>query len=98
MKKLILSIAIVGFIAFGAIGIQQLLASPSKVEVVNYDKDPKKDGDKKAADTKEVKAETKTTVSDGKSCSSSCCDKSSSSKSCCSGEKSECSKSCPDKK
>lgn len=98
MKKLILSFAIAGFIAFGAIGIQQLSASASNVEVVKNDKDPKKDGDKKTADTKEVKAEAKPTENTEKSSSSSCCDKSSSSKSCCSGEKSECSKSCPDKK
>ncbi len=56
MKKLVLSLAILGFVAFGALSVQNLIASSSQIEMVNFDKDPKKDGDKKVADTKEVKA------------------------------------------
>ena len=100
MKKLVLSLAILGFVAFGALSVQNLIASSSQIEMVNFDKDPKKDGDKKVADTKEVKADAKTTDADAKDCSSTCTDKSASSKSCCSGEKSACgtSTSSPDKK
>ncbi|MDX9906319.1 MAG: hypothetical protein RBS55_07005 [Bacteroidales bacterium] len=102
MKKLVLSLAIIGFVAFGAIGIQNVVASTAQVEVANFDKDPKKDENKKAADNKDVKAETKTTEGASKSCASSCAstctDKSETAKSCCAGEKSSCEKSCPDKK
>jgi len=100
MKKLVLSLAILGFVAFGALSVQNLIASSSQIEMVNFDKDPKKDGDKKVADTKEVKAEAKTTDANAKDCPSTCTDKSASSKSCCSGEKSACgtSTSSPDKK
>ena len=100
MKKLVLSLAILGFVAFGALSVQNLIASSSQIEMVNFDKDPKKDGDKKVADTKEVKADAKTTDANAKDCSSTCTDKSASSKSCCSGEKSACgtSTSSPDKK
>jgi hypothetical protein len=100
MKKLVLSLAILGFVAFGALSVQNLIASSSQIEMVNFDKDPKKDGDKKVADTKEVKADAKTTDANAKDCPSTCTDKSASSKSCCSGEKSACgtSTSSPDKK
>jgi len=100
MKKLVLSLAILGFVAFGALSVQNLIASSSQIEMVNFDKDPKKDGDKKVAETKEVKAEAKTTDANAKDCPSTCTDKSASSKSCCSGEKSACgtSTSSPDKK
>ena len=104
MKKLVLSLAILGFVAFGALSVQNVIASSSQIEMVNFDKDPKKDNDKKVADAKEVKAEctteAKTTESCAKSCASTCTDKSASSKSCCSGEKSACgtSTSSPDKK
>jgi hypothetical protein len=106
MKKLVLSLAIIGFVAFGALGVQHLIAASSQTEIVNFDKDPKKDDNKKAADvkttdvkaadTKEVKADAKTSESCAKSCSSSCSDKSASS--CCGSEKSGCSSSSPDKK
>ena len=95
MKKLVLSLAILAFVAFGAIAIQNLIASPSQVEVVNFDKDPKKEETKKAADTKEVSADSKTTKATDQDCSSSCSDKSASSKSCC-GHASDCCS--PDKK
>lgn len=95
MKKLVLSLAILGFVAFGALSIQNVIASPSQIEIVNFDKDPKKDNNKKVADTKEVKGDTKATESSAKNCSSSCSDKSASSKSCC--DKSTASKSCCDK-
>lgn len=100
MKKLVLSLAIFGFIAFGALSVQNLIASSSQTEIVNFDKDPKKEDNKKAADTKDAKTETKSGESCAKSCSSTCSDKSATSKSCCSGEKSACctSSSSPDKK
>jgi hypothetical protein len=98
MKKLVLSLAIIGFIAFGALSVQHLIASSTQVEMVNFDKDPKKEDTKKAADTKEVKAESRAKESCAKSCSSSCSDKSASSKSCCGSEKAGCCSSTPEKK
>jgi hypothetical protein len=99
MKKLVLSLAIIGFVAFGAVGVQHLIAASTQTEIVNFDKDPKKEDTKKVADTKEVKAETTTTSSsDEKSCSSSCSDKSASAKSCCGSEKACCTSSTPEKK
>lgn len=87
MKKLILTLAILGFVTFGALSIQNLIASTSHVEMANFDKDPKKDDNKKAADTKEVKAEAKTEKSASDDCGTSCGDKSASTHSCCGGEK-----------
>jgi len=98
MKKLVLSLAILGFVAFGALSVQNLIASSSQIEMVNFDKDPKKDGDKKVAETKEVKTEAKAAEGDAKVSSSSCSDKSASSKSCCGAEKTGCCTSTPDKK
>jgi len=104
MKKLVLSLAILGFVAFGALSIQNIMASSTQIEMVNLDKDPKKEDTKKAADTKEVKAEAKSADASSKSCekscASSCSDKSASAKSCCSGEKAGCgtASSTPDKK
>ena len=98
MKKLVLSLAILGFVTFGVINIQNVIASSSQTEMVNFDKDPKKDDNKKAADTKEVKAETKTTESCEKSCATSCSDKSASAKACGDKEKAGCCSSTPDKK
>jgi hypothetical protein len=98
MKKLVLSVAIIGFLAFGALSVQNLIASSTQVEMVNFDKDPKKDGDKKTAETKEVKSEPKSTNADAKACPSTCSDKSASSKSCCDKEKEGCASACPDKK
>ena len=98
MKKLVLSLAILGFVAFGALSVQNLIASSSQIEMVNFDKDPKKDGDKKVAETKEVKTEANAAEGDAKVSSSSCSDKSASSKSCCGTEKTGCCTSTPDKK
>jgi Phr family secreted Rap phosphatase inhibitor len=99
MKKLVLSLAILGFVAFGVISVQHLIASPSNIEMVNFDKDPKKDGDKKTAETKEVKAtEAKANEADAKAGSSDCSDKAASSKSCCDKDKAACCPSSPDKK
>jgi len=98
MKKLILSIAIVSFVAFGAISIQNITAATSHVEVVRFDKDPKKVSEKKSSDTKEVKTDAKAIKSEPKSSSASSADKSSSTKSSCDGCGDCCSHSCPDKK
>ncbi len=99
MKKLVLSLAIIGFVAFGALSVQNIIAATAQVEIVNFDKDPKKDDTKKAADAKDVKADTKTTEAGSKSCASSCAsscaDKSASSKACCDKDKASCT---PDKK
>jgi hypothetical protein len=98
MKKIFLAIAIIGFVTFGALGVQHLVASSHSVEMVKFDKDPKKEGEKKSQDSKQtsdVKAEgTNTTKDDG--CASSCSSKSSSD--CCAKSKESCSKECPDKK
>jgi hypothetical protein len=95
MKKLVLSLAILGFVTFGALSVQNLMASVSQVETVNFDKDPKKDDNKKTADTKEAKTETKSSSS----CASACGDKSESAKSCCGSDKSSTSEApSPDKK
>jgi len=98
MKKLVLSLAILGFVAFGVISIQNVVASSVQTEMVNFDKDPKKEDTKKAADTKEVKSETKKSGSCEKSCASSCSDKSATAKACCDKEKAGCCASSPDKK
>jgi len=107
MKKLVLSLAILGFITFGALSVQNIIAATSNIEMVNFDKDPKKEDTKKAADTKEVKSETKDVKASSKSCSSSCAsscssscassctDKSATAKECCSKDKASCT---PDKK
>lgn len=100
MKKLILSLAFFSFVAFGALSIQHVIASSSQVEVVNFDKDPKKEDNKKASETKEVKADGKTGESGSKSCASSCassCADKSASKDCCAKDKAACCSS-PDKK
>lgn len=104
MKKLFLALAIFGFITFGALGIQNIMAATHSVEMVKFDKDPKKVSDKKAKDSKataEMKAESTTTSSSTTStvkasdCESSCAGKTSS---CCSKSGDDCSKGCPDKK
>lgn len=100
MKKLVLSLAILGFIAFGALSIQNLSAAAYHIEVVNFDKDPKKDGDKKAVESKEAKSAAKSSDSGcAKDCSSSCKDKSTTaSADCCSKDKTASAGCCPDKK
>ena len=52
MKKLILAIAISAFVTFGALGIQQIIASSNSVELARIDKKPKKNSDKKNEDSK----------------------------------------------
>ena len=98
MKKLFLAIAIFGFIAFGVIGVQDIQASSYSIEMVKFDKDPKKDGEKKMKDGKastEMKAEASSSSKDGCcSSSSACADKSD----CGSKSGKDCSKECPDKK
>jgi FtsZ-interacting cell division protein ZipA len=99
MKKLVLTLAIIGFIAFGALSIQNIVASSSQVEMVKFDKDPKKANDKKTADSKDSKTDTKAAnTTDEKTATPSSTEKSASPKSCCSGEKEGCAHSCPDKK
>jgi hypothetical protein len=101
MKKLVLTLAIIGFVSFSALSIQNLVASSHQTVIMTTDKDPKKADTKKADDTKEVKADAKKTETGTQSCGTTCTDKQSTSKSCCSGEHSSCcgSKSeTPDKK
>jgi hypothetical protein len=97
MKKLILSLAIMGFVVFGALQIQNIMAASTSIELVNFDKDPKKDGDKKAADAKDAKADAKSGEVSAKDCSSSCSGKTASA-SCCDKSKESCATACPDKK
>jgi hypothetical protein len=96
MKKFILAIAIFSFVAFGALSLQHVIASPYSVEMAKFDKDPKKDNDKKAADSKDAsKSQAKSTDAEkSKDCHSSCCGGSSS---CCDKSK-EGTTSSPDKK
>jgi cytoskeletal protein RodZ len=98
MKKLVLFLAIIGFVAFGALSVQNLVASSTQVEIVKFDKDPKKASDKKVAESKDAKAEAKSTTSDENASPSTSSDKSASSKSSCEEDKGCCSHSCPDKK
>jgi hypothetical protein len=97
MKKLVLSLAILGFVTFGALGVQNIMASASQIEMVNFDKDPKKDDNKKASESKDSKGETKSSESCAKSCSSTCSDKSASAD-CSNKDKAACCTSSPDKK
>jgi hypothetical protein len=96
MKKLILSLAIMGFVVFGALQIQNIMAASTSIELVNFDKDPKKDGDKKASETKDAKADAKSSESCAKE-SSSCSGKTASA-ACCDKSKESCASACPDKK
>ena len=98
MKKLVLAIALFSFIAFGALSIQHVFAGSYSIELVKFDKDPKKDGDKKAAESKDApKAEMKSdNAPASKDGSSGCCSKSASS--CCDKSKEGCATTCPDKK
>ena len=97
MKKLVLAIALFSFVAFGAFSIQYVIAGSYSIELVKFDTDPKKDGDKKATEAKDApKAEVKSSETGAsKDCSSSCGEKSSS---CCDKSKDGCASACPDKK
>jgi hypothetical protein len=96
MKKLFLALAIFGFIAFGVAGIQDIQASTYSIEMVKFDKDPSKAGDKKVKETKagiEMKGDCAKAPKDG------CCASATGNKSdCCAKSKENCSKECPDKK
>jgi hypothetical protein len=99
MKKVVVMLAIFSFIGFGALGIQNVTAFPSRVEMVKFDKDPKKAGDKKAAVPKDTKAsENKAVSADSKVSASSGSEKSANSKDCTDKDKAGCCSSCPDKK
>jgi uncharacterized protein YxeA len=98
MKKLILGIAFLSFVAFGALSVQHVVAGSNNIEFVKFDKDPKKDGDKKATESSDApKAEVKSAdAKSGKDCQSSCAGKSASA--CCDKSKEGCATACPDKK
>ena len=99
MKKLVLILALIGFVAFGALSIQNIIASSTQVEMVKFDKDPKKANDKKAAESKDTKtAEVKSASTDANATTPACSDKSSTSKGCCEKDKAGCCSSSPDKK
>jgi hypothetical protein len=98
MKKLVLAIALLSFVAFGALSIQNVIGGSFSIELANFDKDPKKDGDKKVAESKDApKAEVKSSETEVKRDGSSCCPEKSSS-SCCDDSKEGCASACPDKK
>ena len=67
MKKLVLSIALMAFIAFGAASIQTVVASTTGIELARLDDDKKKDAKKETKETKEKKGDCTTK----KSCCSS---------------------------
>jgi|WetSurMetagenome_2_1015567.scaffolds.fasta_scaffold1422429_1 hypothetical protein len=99
MKKFVLIIALIGFVSFGALSIQNVVASSSQVEMARFDKDPKKTSDKKAAESKNTKTtEVKSENADAKSTTSTCSDKSATSKGCCDKDKAGCCSSGPEKK
>ncbi len=62
MKKLFLTLGLVCFIYFGALSVQYITSSTFGVEIVDFDKDPTKDGDKKTTDKQEVKKDANTVV------------------------------------
>jgi hypothetical protein len=97
MKKFVLFVGLFSFIMFGALGIQNVLSATNHMEFVKFDKDPKKNKDKKnkdvapaavpAQDTKDVNATTTpaaTTKTEGAK-SPSCC--SHPKEGCCAKEK-----------
>jgi hypothetical protein len=99
MKKVVVILAIFSFVGFGALGIQNVTAFPSRVEIVKFDKDPKKAGDKKTAVPKDTKATgTKAISADSKVSTSSGSEKSATSKGCTDKDKAGCCSSSPDKK
>ena len=98
MKKLVLFLAIIGFVVFGTLSVQNLIASSSQVEMVKLDKDPKKADDKKVTDSKDAKTEAKSNAADEKANSPACSDEPASSKSCSYKEKAGCCTASPDKK
>jgi hypothetical protein len=99
MKKLVLILALIGFVAFGALSIQNVIASSTRVEMARFDKDPKKASDKKAAQSKDTKTtEVKSSSTDANATPSTCSDKSATSKGCCDKDKAGCCSSGPEKK
>lgn len=107
MKKLVLALGLTCFILFGALSVQNIYGMTTGIEMVKFDKDPKKVDDKKATDAKttdakatDVKATTDTKSCDSKGDAKSGCCKSTSA--CCkpgdASSKGDCSKACPDKK
>ena len=102
MKKLVLALGLSCFILFGALSVQNIYGVTTGIEMIKFDKDPKKVDDKKAADAKATDAKTTTDVKscDSKGDANSGCSKSTSS--CCkpgdASSKGDCSKACPDKK
>lgn len=95
MKKIVLAIGLFSFVAFGIVGIQSMTAATASIEYMKCDKDPKKEGEKKADTTKETKAEAKSDAGcNDMKASSGCGDKSASS--CCGHEAVK--KESPDKK
>jgi hypothetical protein len=89
MKKLVIAIALFGFIAFGIVGIQHVNAASVSIELTQSDddKNAKKD-DKKSSESKEASAKSDANCGDQKAstgCSSkpsSCCPKEGAAKDC----------------
>ena len=96
MKKVILALSFFTFFLFGAVAVQLVTAATMGVEIVDFDKDPTKDEDKKEAKAKKAeKSETTVTESSERGC---CAEKSNCCKSAEKASKSDCRKECPDKK
>lgn len=92
MKKIILGIALAGFLVFGIVGIQHVVATTDNVEIVNQQLDDDPDKDKKA----KAKADGKTECE--KKCDKTkakCCPDS---KEKCKTEYKQCKTKCADKK
>lgn len=66
MKKLIIALTLVAFVAAGAFTLNKVSAKAStsevKIEMVKFDQDPTKDGDKSKKDSKTKASDKKTTT------------------------------------
>ncbi len=101
MKKVVLALGFFTFILFGAVTVDNVSAATTGVEIVELDKDPAKDGDKKKAEVKEEKACASASKASDKGCcakASKCGDKASTAMASKGDCAKDCSKECPDKK
>jgi hypothetical protein len=99
MKKTVIILALIGFVTFSSLCIKNVVAYTTRVEMVNFDKDPKKGNDKKVTEsknntTREIKADSTYT----RIIASSSSDKSAASTECGDKDKAGCCSSSPGKK
>jgi hypothetical protein len=99
MKKTVIILAVLGFVTFSSLCIKNVVAYTTRVEMVNFDKDPKKDNDKKVTESKIITTrEIKADSSDTRVIASSSSDKTAASAGCSDKDKAGCCSSSPDKK